>query len=303
MSADASLFAARRATIVEPAGPLFAPPPPPRSRGATIEFAVLGSSSSGNGSVLRVRDGAHRRQILIDAGLSPKMTKGRMAALGFDFDETDEILFTHFDQDHAKEGWGRVGRTGAIAFRCARAHRSRAIARGYPAESIHDFDPDRGAFALGPVRVSPCVSPHDDGGTIAFRLETPAGTLGFATDLGRVSGELIAAMRGADILAIESNYDPRMQLESARPAMLKDRIMGGSGHLSNEECLDAVRAIAAHAEPAHVVLLHLSRECNCPDLVRSRWRAALPRLDPRLVIARPFEAVGPSALAAPEPAA
>jgi phosphoribosyl 1,2-cyclic phosphodiesterase len=84
-----------------------------------------------------------------------------------------------------------------------------------------------------------------------------------------------------------------MQLASNRPGFLKDRIMGGKGHLSNEECIDAVRAIAWPREPEHVVLLHLSRECNCPDLVRDLWRSALPALEPRLTIARPFEPIGP----------
>lgn len=277
-------------------GPLFAPPAPPASRAATLEFAVLGSSSSGNGAVLRVRDGAHRRQILIDAGLSPRMTRGRMAALGLDFGETDEILFTHFDHDHAKEGWGRIARTTGIAFRCARAHRRRALERGYPAESLHEFDPERGAFGLGPLRIAPFVTPHDDGGTVAFRIETPAGALGFATDLGRVAAGLVDAMRGVDILAIESNYDPDMQLSSPRPTSLKDRIMGGSGHLSNGECLGAVREIAATSTPSHVVLLHLSRECNCPSLVQQLWEREAPDLARRLVIARPFESVGPLAL-------
>ena len=148
-------------------------------------------------------------------------------------------------------------------------------------------------FDLGEIRVIPCENPHDDGGTVAFRIETPAGSLGFATDLGRASGALIEAMRGVDILAIESNYDRAMQLESARPAFLKDRIMGGKGHLSNDECIDAVRAISWPREPEHVVLLHLSRECNCPELVRGMWRAALPALEPRLVIAQPFAPTQP----------
>src|SRR5262249_30759007 len=59
-----------------------------------------------------------------------------------------------------------------------------------------------------------------------------------------------------------------------RPWFLKRRIMGGSGHLSNAQALAAIRAILNRCEatgsrlPAHVVLLHRSAECNCPDLLR-----------------------------------
>ncbi|RLS96860.1 MAG: hypothetical protein DWI12_00005, partial [Planctomycetota bacterium] len=45
------------------------------TRGATLEFAVLGSSSSGNGAVLRVITPDASRQILIDGGLSPRATR------------------------------------------------------------------------------------------------------------------------------------------------------------------------------------------------------------------------------------
>ncbi|MGQ0629062.1 MAG: hypothetical protein ACT4PL_13310, partial [Phycisphaerales bacterium] len=41
-------------------------------------------------------------------------------------------------------------------------------------------------------------------------------------------------------------------------------IMGGSGHLSNQQSFEAIRRIQPRSG---VVLLHLSRECNRPELV------------------------------------
>jgi phosphoribosyl 1,2-cyclic phosphodiesterase len=120
---------------------------------------------------------------------------------------------------------------------------------------------------------------------VSFRIETDAGSLGFATDVGRVSDALVDLLRGVDLLAIESNYDRDMQIDSARPKFLKDRIMGGRGHLSTEECLEAVREIAFPDEPAQVVLIHLSRDCNHPNVVRGLWSRALPALAPRLAFA------------------
>jgi phosphoribosyl 1,2-cyclic phosphodiesterase len=274
-------------------GPLFAAASRAVLGDATLEFAVLGSCSSGNSSVLRVEAHGETRQILIDGGVSPRTTRGLLSALGFNPDETTDLLFTHFDHDHAKAGWARAAMRDGLRLRCSHRHVPLARERGYPDVSIETFDARGDGFDLGAIRVIPCENPHDDGGTVAFRFETPAGVLGLATDLGRASGALIEAMRGVDILAIESNYDRDMQLASDRPAFLKDRIMGGKGHLSNEECIEAVRAIAWPRGPEHVVLLHLSRDCNCPDLVRSLWKAALPELEPRLTIARPFDPIGP----------
>lgn len=274
-------------------GPLFSSIERKRSADALLEFIVLGSSSAGNASILRVTTPESRRQILIDAGLSPRMVRGQLALLGIDLAETNEILFTHFDNDHAQSGWARIAMETGLRMRCSTRHVRHALARGYPDVALEPFDPRGGAFELGPLRVHPCENPHDDAGTVAFRIETPAGDLGFATDIGRANEPLLDALRGVDILAIESNYDPEMQEASGRPRVLKDRIMGGKGHLSNGQCVEAVRTIAWPDEPAHVVLLHLSRDCNHPALVRRLWEQELPALAARLSIAEPREPLAP----------
>jgi len=87
------------------------------------------------------------------------------------------------------------------------------------------------------------------------------------------------------VLAIESNYDREMQRAADRPAMLKRRITGGRGHLSNDQAKAAIHAILDRSvrPPSHLVLLHLSRQCNCPRLVR-RLYADHPALADRLCV-------------------
>jgi hypothetical protein len=124
------------------------------------------------------------------------------------------------------------------------------------------------------VWIRPLLMSHDEQGVTTLRFDMPglnAGILGFCTDLGHVTADLVDHLRadhgggdGVDVLAMESNYCPRMQLASDRPWFLKNRIMGGSGHLSNQQALEAVRAVSPRE---HVVLLHLSRQCNDPALV------------------------------------
>jgi phosphoribosyl 1,2-cyclic phosphodiesterase len=108
---------------------------------------------------------------------------------------------------------------------------------------------------------------------------------------------LIDDFADLDVLAIESNYDPEMQRTSGRPFFLQQRIMGGKGHLSNQQAFDAVRAVLDRCErsgvrlPSHIVLLHRSRECNCPKLLR-RIFARDARVAPRLTLAEQFESSG-----------
>lgn len=235
---------------------------------------ILASGSSGNCSVLLLKVAGERRICLIDAGISPRRVRRFLEHSGLSMDLIDAVLVTHLDHDHWKDGWCSTLPSRATVRLHAR-HAAAMRRSGQMDKKIEAFD---GAFELHPgIRVDPVLGSHDEHGVAAFRVDfaceadadaTQGGaataSLGFATDLGHVPDGLIEHFQGVDVLAIESNYCPRMQQASSRPWFLKRRIMGGSGHLSNEQCLRAVEAIGPRS---HVVLLHLSRECNHPDLV------------------------------------
>ncbi len=238
-------------------------------------FAVLASSSAGNCSVLLHGEGRNRRVTLVDAGISPRRTRLFLEGLGLDLERIDEILFTHLDNDHCHPGW-RKALPPHARFRIFRGHRGRAKRAGLLRRRTYIFDGE--PFELrGGVGVRAEILDHDDLGVAAFRFDfagshAASASLGYATDLGRPTRGLVETLAGVDVLAIESNYCPSLQACSERPAFLKDRIMGGAGHLSNEECRAAVAAIAPRRE---VVLLHLSRECNRPELA-ARYHEGAP---------------------------
>lgn len=248
--------------------------------------------------------GTGARVCLIDLGLSPRRTVGMLAELGLRPDQVDDVLLTHFDSDHLHSGWvgalgGKSGGRRAFGPR-TRVHVHACHARRAERFGLAGGGPDGGArvydeaVRLHPgVTAHPMVMAHDDEGVVAFRFDFEGvrggngerraeGSLGFATDLGRVTPELVRHLRGVNVLAIESNYCPERQRWSGRPEALQRRIMGGSGHLSNEEALAAISAIGS---PEHVVLLHLSRECNCPEQVRGMHEGA----DYALTISSQFE--------------
>lgn len=241
-------------------------------------LCVLASGSRGNCSVLVVPDGGTRRVILLDAGLSPRRTRFLLAELGIDLWEIDAVVLTHLDTDHAHLGWAAMPQLRAPFFVHA-SHRGRAERLGLAHHHTRLF---RETFHIGErVRVEPELLEHDALGVVAFRViigtsgAEHQAVLSYATDIGRPSPALARHIEDADTLAIESNYCPVMQKNSGRPAFLQRRIMGGSGHLSNEQCLELVRGAAPRAE---VVFLHLSQQCNNPELVRSLHADAPYRL-------------------------
>jgi len=234
----------------------------PTDQPYSARFCVLGSGSGGNCSVLDVRGPGVRRVILIDLGFSPQRTKRLLHARGLGLQHITDIVITHFDQDHWRPAWNPRPWEGPT-LRLHRRHIRWADKCGALTRRSEVFDD---AFTLAPgIELRAALAAHDQRGSAALRFEFSGASIGFATDLGHVTNDLIAHLSDVDLLAIESNYDPRMQAASPRPAFLKNRIMGGAGHLSNAQCADAVRRMSPRSS---VVLLHLSRECNRPELAR-----------------------------------
>lgn len=225
----------------------------------SAELCVIASSSSANCSLLRVRAEGHTYVILIDAGLSPRRTNAFLAASNIA--HIDHVLLTHLDSDHWHNGW-LAHMPAETTIHIHKRHRSRAERCGLSYLKTSLFE---SSFSLIPgLTVHPLLVAHDDLGAAAFVLHFTAQSrkLGYATDTGTPTPTLCDHLRGVDVLAIESNYCPQMQLASTRPDFLKSRIMGGRGHLSNQQ---SARAVAAIAPKEALILLHLSRECNSRD--------------------------------------
>lgn len=260
-----------------------------------MRFSVLASGSKENATY--VEHGGLR--LLIDAGPSCRKLTQRLTALGVDPGDLDGIFITHEHTDHiggmaafcrkytvpvyANEG------TASVIERTCYAQR----------EAVPEFVifQTRIPFALGDLTVTPVPISHDTADPVGYTLDDGRQCFGYFTDLGLPSEEIIQAVRHCTALVLESNHDLQMLEHSGRPYQLISRIRGPVGHLSND---DACRLIAA-AQPAKLqslVLAHLSRDCNLPDLAETMMRATLKEIGradllSALQIARQDEALNP----------
>ena len=91
---------------------------------------------------------------------------------------------------------------------------------------------------------------------------------------GRLTDEVLEAMRGVSLAVIESNYDERMLCDGPYPVYLKRRILSERGHLSNEDA-GRFAVSLARAGARGLILGHLSRENNRPELALAAVSAAL----------------------------
>ena len=90
-------------------------------------------------------------------------------------------------------------------------------------------------------------------------------TMTIATDLGYVSNEVYSNLADSDFTILEANYDDAMLEFGKYPYMLKRRIKGQHGHLSNDTC---GQTIARLANDGHTkfLLAHLSENNNTQEL-------------------------------------
>ncbi|HUR53191.1 MAG TPA: MBL fold metallo-hydrolase [Gemmataceae bacterium] len=257
----------------------------------TARFTVLASGSSGNAALLEA-DGFG---LLIDCGLAPRFLSGRLAAVGASWEKVHAVILTHTHGDHWKDVTLAQCRSRRIPVYAhpAQFDRLNTVAESFDslrkANLTRTYDAGQTLTLAPGLTCRPVWVSHDADPTFALRLDFddggtgPAWSVGYASDLGVGSEELVAAFAGVDVLALEYNHDETMERNSSRPWHLVARVLGDKGHLSNAQAADLTRAIAARSGPgfpSHLVQLHLSRDCNHPHLAECAGRRALAALNP-----------------------
>jgi len=223
-------------------------------------LTILGSGSAGNCAYVETAD----TRILVDAGLSGRQIRQRLATIGRAPESLQGILITHEHSDHIAGLVGLAARLDLPIY-CNRLTKEAIEAQLQITINAQIFNTGA-SFEIGDVGVDTFSIPHDAYDPVGFLLHTPDGRIGFLTDLGHATKLVIERIRAANILLLEANHDVKMlQNDPRRPWSLKQRILSRHGHLSNEASADLAEEIVS-AELRRLYLAHLSRDCNLPQL-------------------------------------
>jgi phosphoribosyl 1,2-cyclic phosphodiesterase len=125
------------------------------------------------------------------------------------------------------------------------------------------------AFAIGEIDVNPFTIPHDaaDPCGFVFHARSESIRMAIATDLGYVPSNVKMALKGVDVLLLESNHDLEMLKDGPYPWSVKQRVLSRVGHLSNAACAEFL--LRDYDGGAHTIVLgHLSEQNNLPELAR-----------------------------------
>jgi phosphoribosyl 1,2-cyclic phosphodiesterase len=129
-------------------------------------------------------------------------------------------------------------------------------------------------FEIGDIAVSPFTIPHDAADPVGFVFRAEGVRMAFATDLGYITPNVKAQLKGVDLLLLESNHDLEMLRDGPYPWAVKQRVLSRVGHLSNEAAADYLEN-SYDGQAAYVILAHLSESNNVPELARVTAERAL----------------------------
>lgn len=229
-------------------------------------FTSLYSGSSGNCSVVRCGD----EYLMIDIGKSCRATLNALKELELPLSGLKGLLLTHEHSDHV--GGLRVFlKNHDVPVYGGAATLDNLYEMGLVPPSAELIAIEGRTEPVGGFEVTAFPTSHDVP-CCGYRIKAADGSvMTIATDLGYLSDVVNENLAGADLVALEANYDLRSLRFGPYPMYLKRRIESNRGHLDNTECAEKVLELM-QSGCKNFALCHLSKENNSPAMALNAVR-------------------------------
>lgn len=226
-----------------------------------LNFCSLYSGSSGNSLFVETENA----KILIDAGVSSKKIENALNDININPYTLDGILVTHEHSDHV-QGLGTFSKKFNLpvfvnqeTLDAMPKQRDKIKEENIKKFKITDY------FEIGDLKITPFSIPHDAANPCGFNISNGEKKLSIATDIGHMTNDILKVLEESSFVMLEANYDPEVLKCSSYPFLLKSRIAGPNGHLSNQLAGKTISHLLKSGLK-NAMLGHLSKESNFPEL-------------------------------------
>jgi phosphoribosyl 1,2-cyclic phosphodiesterase len=234
----------------------------------SLKWAILGSGSKANSYLFEHDDGA----FVVDNGFPLKDFKKRAVQAGLDYGKINTVLLTHTHGDHIRGLESLLTSTGALLVH-RRGLKIEAVLRKLKHVPAMIVDANTSYEAAG-VAFYPFDLSHDAPHATSYHFKAGDKRFTLITDTGRTDATMLKLAARSDVLFLEANYCPHLLEQGPYPPVLRERVAGDRGHLSNHQAASFLNELADLGEgPSKVYLVHLSENNNTPERVAEVLRA------------------------------
>lgn len=237
-----------------------------------MRFECIASGSSGNCTYI----GSDTTHLLVDVGISRKRTVEALNQLDLSLDDIDGIFLTHEHSDHIT-GLPMIAKKSSMPIYATRG----TIDAILKMPKFAGIDPGRFVpvradekITVKDMQIDPMTISHDAAEPVGYRIRYGTKKACVCTDLGCYNDYTVECLKNSDVLLLEANHDVRMLQVGPYPYMLKQRILGTRGHLSNVTSGQLLSKVL-NGHMKGIFLGHLSQENNHPDVAYETVRVEL----------------------------
>ena len=227
-----------------------------------MSLFITSLNSGSNGNCYYV--GNDQEAVLVDVGISCKEVELRMKRLDLSLDKIKAIFISHEHGDHIK-GVQTLSKKYnlPIYITLATLNNSHLVLENVLTKSFKPYE----KIIVGNLVVTPFPKRHDASDPFSFIVEGNGIKIGVLTDIGSACEHVIDNFKQCHAAFLEANYDEHLLEKGSYPYHLKSRIRSDKGHLSNRQALELF-VNHKHQLMSHLILSHLSKDNNCPMLVK-----------------------------------
>jgi phosphoribosyl 1,2-cyclic phosphodiesterase len=233
-----------------------------------LNLISLFSSSSGNCTYVF----SEKTKILVDIGVSAKRLTDKLTELNINPAEIQAILITHEHSDHVK-GIKVFSKKYNIPVFSSKKTWETLVSLEISPSLKNNFEISE-EFSIGDIKVIPFPIPHDAIDPCGFNLFCGKEKVTVATDIGHITSDLLSSFENSKTILLESNHDINMLKAGDYPYLLKQRIIGNYGHLSNLSSAETVEYLIKKGTK-NFILAHLSEKNNIPALALETVKSRL----------------------------
>ena len=230
-----------------------------------MKVSVLASGSKGNSTYIETNN----HKILIDLGTTSLYVEKKLKNLGVDPSSIDSIFITHAHTDHiagirvfSKKYHPRIFLTKKIY----KEVNEQVFLENY--EFIEE------SFLYDDVFVEFFKTSHDTEESVGYIFTSDRKSIVYITDTGYVHKKYFPLLQNKTMYIMESNHDVEMLMNGTYPYVIKQRILGDRGHLSNHDSAYYLsKWIGDNTD--RIILAHLSEDNNTEKLALSTLEQTL----------------------------